>query len=94
MAAERLLAERHQLGPDNFVELRIWRVPAPVPGSRHDFKYALAYVVAGICMLRYDNEAGKGDHRHIGATEAPYRFTTPAAMLDNFWEDVEHWRRE
>jgi len=24
----------------------------------HDYKYALAYVVAGQCVIRYDNEAG------------------------------------
>ena len=35
-------------------------------GSTHDYKYALAYVVAGQCVIRYDNEAGKGDHKHFG----------------------------
>lgn len=94
MAAERLLTERHQLGPDAFVELRIWRVPKPVKGSGHDYKYALAYVVAGVCVLRYDNEAGKGDHRHLGPSEAAYHFTTPAALLADFWNDVERWRPE
>ena len=32
----------------------------------------LAYVVRGVCVLRYDNEAGKGDHRHFGSGERPY----------------------
>lgn len=27
-------------------------------------KYSLARVADGACVLRYDNEAGKGDHRH------------------------------
>ena len=35
---------------DAFVEMRVWRVPQPVPGSGHDLKYALAYVVAGTCV--------------------------------------------
>jgi hypothetical protein len=52
----------------------------------------LAYVVSGICVLRYDNEAGKGDHRHIGATETTYAFTTPERLLPDFWKDVDKWR--
>jgi Family of unknown function (DUF6516) len=66
------LKERHQLRADAFVELRIWLAPKSVRGSVHRFKYALAYVVAGVSVLRYDNEAGKGDHRHIGDVETEY----------------------
>jgi hypothetical protein len=92
MNAELLLHERHQLREDAFVELRIWRVPAAVRGSSHAYKYALAYVVGGRCVLRYDNEAGKGDHRHLGSVEMPYEFTTPARLLADFWSDVDGWR--
>jgi hypothetical protein len=92
MKAELLLRERHQLRTDAFVELRVWRVPIPVPGSTHAYKRALAYVVGGRCVLRYDNEAGKGDHKHRGAVEIPYRFTTPARLLADFWSDVNRWR--
>ena len=76
------------------MELRVWRLPKPVRGSTHAHKYALAYIVAGHCVLRYDNEAGKGDHRHIGGVERPYSFTTPAALLADFWTDVDQWRPE
>lgn len=93
MKAERLLDERQQLDRQSFVELRIWRVPKPVNGSRHDLKYALAFVVNGTCVLRYDNEAGKGDHRHIGGQENGYRFTTAASLLADFWNDVDKWRQ-
>jgi hypothetical protein len=92
MNAELLLRERHQIRADAFVELRIWRVPGPVRGSTHDYKYALAYVVAGQCVIRYDNEAGKGDHKHFGDVEMPYAFTTPAKLLADFWFDVDQWR--
>ncbi|CAN5414753.1 DUF6516 family protein [soil metagenome] len=92
MKAEPLLNERHQLDAASFVELRVWRVPQPVKGSTHDLKYALAYIVDGVCVLRYDNEAGKGDHRHIGQAETAYAFTTPAALLADFWKDVDQWR--
>jgi hypothetical protein len=52
----------------------------------------LAYVVRGVCVLRYDNEAGKGDHRHVGPVETAYRFTTPAQLLADFWAEVDRWR--
>jgi hypothetical protein len=94
MKADLLLSERHQLTANAFVELRIWRVPKQAAGSSHDLKYALAYVVAGVCVVRYDNEAGKGDHRHLGEAETPYFFTTPATLLADFWNDVDQWRPE
>ncbi|GAA0579820.1 toxin-antitoxin system TumE family protein [Caenispirillum bisanense] len=92
MGARLLLDERHIVADDAFVELRVWQVPAPVRASFHGYKYSLAYVVQGVCVLRYDNEAGKGDHRHLGDREEPYRFTTPAALLRDFWADVDAWR--
>jgi hypothetical protein len=52
----------------------------------------LALVVNGVCELRYDNEAGKGDHKYVGQDEVPYDFTTPKALLDDFWNDVERLR--
>jgi hypothetical protein len=94
MPAELLLRERHQLSDDAFAELRIWRVPSPVRGSAHRYKYSLSYIVAGRCVLRYDNEAGKGDHRHVGGREERYRFTTPARLLSDFWSDIDRRRSE
>ncbi|MCK4426699.1 MAG: helix-turn-helix transcriptional regulator [Deltaproteobacteria bacterium] len=29
----------------------------------------------GTCVVRYDNESGKGDHKHYGAQEELYGFT-------------------
>ncbi len=92
MNADLLFRERQQIAPNAFVEIRIWRVPTPVAGSTHPFKYSLAYVVAGECVLRYDNEVKKGEHRHIGAVEELYGFTTPVQLLADFWSDVDRWR--
>ena len=92
MNAQLMLSERHILADNAFVEAVVWRVPAPVSGSRHDFKSRLALVVDGRCVLRHDNESGKGDHKHVGDAETPYAFTTPAALLDDFWADVNSWR--
>lgn len=89
MPAEPLLDERHVLSESAFVELVVWRVPVPVRGSHHQFRYRLALVVDGECVLRYDNEAGKGDHRHVRDEEHEYRFKSAEQLLADFWGDVE-----
>ena len=77
-----------------FAELVLWRVPGAVRGSNHGFKYRLAYVVDGVCVLRYDNEVGKGDHCHIGGTESSYRFSTPERLMADFQADIARWNDE
>ena len=93
MKAELLIDERHVLDPRMFVEIVVWQLPRPARGSAHRFKYRLALVVDGVCMLRYDNETGKGDHRHIREVEEPYVFSDADTLLADFWRDVEEWRR-
>ncbi|WP_317629138.1 DUF6516 family protein [Salmonella enterica] len=46
-----------------------------------------------VCVLRYDNERGKGDHKHIGETEIKTKFTTIDALVNAFFDDVEAHRR-
>lgn len=72
----------------------LWRLPKPLAGSKHSFKYRLAYVVNEVCVIRYDNEAGKGDHRHWGETERAYKFSTPEKLLSDFQGDIARWNRE
>ena len=92
MAAELLIDERHVLDARAFVEMIVWRLPRPARGSRHSFKYRLALVVDEVCVLRYDNESGKGDHRHFRDEESPYRFVDTDVLLADFWRDVERLR--
>ncbi|MDO4710293.1 MAG: DUF6516 family protein [Pseudomonadota bacterium] len=92
MQAEVIQKERLQVSERGFVEIVIWVVPAPIPPSTHGYKYRLAYVVDGVCVVRFDNERGKGDHYHRGSEEVPYRFTTLAALLEDFWAQVSDWR--
>lgn len=89
MRAELLLDERHVLDSSTFVEIVVWRVPRPVRSSRHGLKYRLALVRDGTCVLRYDNEANKGDHRHIGNAQERYDFIDTVRLLTDFWRDVE-----
>lgn len=93
MKAEAVAQERHLLAEDAFVEIVIWRVPQALRGSSHVFKYRLALVVAGECVLRYDNEAGKGDHRHVGDIESTYSFVSYENLLTDFWAEVDAWRQ-
>ncbi|WP_423246414.1 toxin-antitoxin system TumE family protein [Methylococcus sp. ANG] len=74
---------------EGFVEIVIWRVPSPVPPSQHPYKYRLVYVVDGERRVGYDNERGKGDHKHIGNQEAPYRFVNPQQLMADFIADIE-----
>jgi hypothetical protein len=87
MKATLLLRERTDLG-GAFVELVIWQLPRKLPGSEHRYKYRLALIHQGVCVVRYDNEAGKGDHRHIGRHEEPYQFVDLETLIHDFREAI------
>jgi hypothetical protein len=94
MDAELLFRKRLGFSETAFVEMVIWQVSKPVHGSARRFKYRLALVAECVCVLRYDNQAGKGDHKHIGEREAAYRFTDLDQLQAVFWQDVGHWREK
>jgi hypothetical protein len=88
MSAVEIFRDKLVLGPTELVEVVIWQVPTPVPPSEHDFKYRLVYVRDGKRIVGYDNERGKGDHKHVGGTEVTYTFTTLERLLADFEADV------
>jgi hypothetical protein len=90
--AELLFRKREGVIETAFVELVISRVQEPVRGSHHAYKYSLALVSERICVLRYDNEAGEDDHKHVAGQEVDYRFVDLATLQTDFWADVETWR--
>jgi len=59
-----------------------------VPGSSHQFKYRLACVVENSCVIRFDNEVGKGDHKHIGAKDVPYPFIDLETLRADFFKEI------
>lgn len=67
----------------------VWRVLVPVPPSQHAFKYRLVFVRDGKRIVGYDNERGKGDHKHVGKRELKYRFTDIDTLVHDFLRDVE-----
>jgi hypothetical protein len=87
-----LLSRAKEVRDDgSIVEIVIWELPEPLPPSTHRFKYRLYYGAGGVSRVRYDNERGKGDHRHIGDQEYGYRFRTVEQLLADFQSDVERW---
>lgn len=81
--------------PDGaIVQIRVWLVTAPVPPSEHRFKYSLYYGRNGERLVAYDNERGKGDHKHIGMDEVPYRFIDIETLLGDFLADIGTLRGE
>lgn len=94
MKATLLVRNRIVFSETAFAELVLWQLPEPVEGSAHRFKYRLAYVVEGACVVRYDNEIRKGDHRHFGSKESAYSFENPDRLVADFQKDIARWNRE
>jgi len=88
MRAELLLRERIDYPDGALIEMKIWQVPTPVPPTTHGLKYSLVYIVGGQRAVGYDNEHGKGDHRHIGEAETAYCFSSAARLIEDFRADV------
>ena len=85
---------RERLPPGTFVEIVVWQLPRRLAGSEHRNKYRLALVDQERWVLRYDNETGKGDHRHRGDQEKVYVFTTIERLLADFDEDSRDYINE
>ncbi len=87
-----LLARSKEVRDDgSIVEVVIWEVPEPVPPCVHRFKYRLFYGTPSEERVRYDNERGKGDHRHVAGKEESYVFTSIDRLLDDFERTIQDW---
>ncbi len=94
MAKAILVLHRKRYFDDGTIsEIKLWLLAEPVRGSRHPFKYSLFYGRQGERLVGYDNEQGKGDHRHYREREEPYIFSTPERLLADFLGDVRNARR-
>jgi hypothetical protein len=94
MKAQLLLKRRFLLSETAFAEIVIWQLQAPLEGSMYDFKYRLAYIVNNCCVLRYDNEAGKGNHVHINGQEVSYNFVSTEQLADDFFAQIKRMECE
>ncbi len=88
MKAELLFRQCIDYDDGAIVEMALWRVSKPVSPSSHNLKYSLYYGRPNVREIGYDNERGKGDHRHFMGVETIYSFTTVEQLMTDFWTDV------
>jgi Family of unknown function (DUF6516) len=91
MAAVLLARAKEVRDDGSIVEIVVLELPEPLPASTHRYKYRLFFGASGVSHVRYDNERGKGDHRHIGDQEYEYRFSSVEQLLADFQSEVERW---
>lgn len=91
MSAHPIARAKEIRDDESIVEIVIWQLDEPLAPCRHNYKYRLFHGTTRECRVRYDNERGKGDHRHYGAEEAAYAFTDLETLLADFERDVTNW---
>ncbi len=94
MKARLAFHDKQVLADGSIVEMKIWELPESTAGSKHRLKYSLFYGMPGRRLVGYDNERGKGDHRHIQGKEDAYAFSTPEQLIEDFLADVRRARGE
>ena len=94
MKATLILRERREHNDGSVIEMVVWRVEQPIRPCSHFLKYRLVLLKNGRRVVGFDNERGKGDHRHVRNMEAPYAFVSLDRFLDDFIREIERWRDE
>ncbi len=51
-------------------------------------------ILGRVLLVGYDNERGKGDHRHVQGKEGTYAFGPPEQLIEDFLADVRRVRGE
>jgi hypothetical protein len=91
MRATLLVRTKEVRDDGAIVEIVVWELPEPLAPSSHRYKYRLFYGTESASRVRYDNERGKGDHRHVDENESSYAFSTLEQLLDDFERDIADW---
>ena len=86
--AELLIRQRDDLPNDVIIEIKIWQLPKIDPERPHGLKYSLYCGQHGRRLVGYDNERGKGDHRHIGDREESFVFVSIEQLIQDFYADA------
>lgn len=93
MKAILLLRSKDVLSDGSILEMIVWRVPVPVVGSGHSFKFRLYYGRGGVREVNFENERGKGDHCHIDGIETAYKFVDVDTLVADFLAAVRERRK-
>lgn len=94
MKARRIFHDKAMFPDGSIVEMTIWQLPEATPERPHGLKYSLYFGHQGERIVGYDNERGKGDHKHIGDAEFPYQFVDVDTLVADFIADIERIRNE
>jgi hypothetical protein len=89
MKATRVIDRKVVFPEGDLLQMVIWRLPEADAERPHGLKYRFYYGLSdGTCLVRYDNERGKGNHRHWGDHEESYRFVDIETLMADFLNDV------
>ena len=91
--ATLLVSEKTSYPDVTIMQMVAWSLPKPDPERPHGLKYSLFFGLKGKRLVGYDNERGKGDHKHIGPFEVPYEFQSLPRLFADF-EDVVRRARD
>jgi hypothetical protein len=91
--ATRVYHAKNTYADATIMEITIWRLPEPTDERPRGLKYSLFFGKAGERWVGYDDERGKGDHKHVFGRESPVRFDNTNELLQAFREDVRRARR-
>ena len=95
MRAKLIYHEKYVYADGAIREMVLWQLPEKRADGKHGIKYSLYYGLPdGTCVIRYDNETGKGDHRHVQEKEEPYRFRNVESLVADFLAAIEKSRSE
>lgn len=95
MKAKLILDIKKKDQQGNITEMVLWKLPAPSLDRPHGIKYRCYHGNAsGQCIVRYDNETGKGDHKHIGDREIPYKFVSVEKLVRDFIDEINYLSRK
>jgi hypothetical protein len=93
MASELIFRSKY-VYPDGAIrEMVIWKVDS-TSERPHGLKYRLNYCGPDGKVIRYDNERGKGDHKHIEGKQARYVFKDIESLVSDFLSDIRKERGE
>ena len=94
MKAVRIFYDKTVLPDGAIVRMTIWQLPRSTQERPHGLKFTLFYGGPDGRIVGYDNESGKGDHKHIRDVETRYKFIDVETMVADFLADVERIRNE
>ena len=92
MSAQLIFRDKYVYADGAIREMVIWRLPDKDSERPRGLKYRLYYGYPDRCLVRYDNERGKGDHRHDRDQETPYTFISVERLIQDFKADIERLR--